>query len=145
VTSHPFCTVLHGVQRKSPALTASSIARELAPKIVGNQHLSPCRVDKRGHAAAHELPQRTASGAGVAGRICSISEVSGSTWTKRWSDVLDGLTSDERRVVIVAVADNVLEGWQPERADIEALVDVVRGKCTTREYIERVRRDSILP
>jgi Antitoxin VbhA len=79
------------------------------------------------------------------GRICAISELSGSTWTKRWSDVLDGLTSDERRVVIVAVADNVLEGWQPERADIEALVDVVRGKCTTREYIERVRRDSILP
>jgi hypothetical protein len=47
--------------------------------------------------------------------------------------------------VIVAVADNVLEGWQPERADIEALVDVVRGKCTTREYIERVRRDLIVP
>ena len=79
------------------------------------------------------------------GRICCISELSGSTWTKRWSDVLDGLTSDERRVVIIAVADNVLEGWQPERADIEALVDVVRGKCTTREYIERVRRDLIVP
>jgi hypothetical protein len=79
------------------------------------------------------------------GRLCSISELSGSTWTKRWPDVLDGLTSDERRVVIVAVADNILEGWQPRREDIEALVDVVRGKCTTREYIERVRRDSILP
>ena len=79
------------------------------------------------------------------GRICCISELSGSTWTKRWPDLFDGLTSDERRVVIVAVADNVLEGWQPERADIEALVDVVRGKCTTREYIERVRRDSHRP
>jgi hypothetical protein len=47
--------------------------------------------------------------------------------------------------VIVAVADNVLEGWEPERADIEALVDVVGGKCTTAEYIERVCRDSICP
>jgi Antitoxin VbhA len=47
--------------------------------------------------------------------------------------------------VIVAVADNVLEGWQPERGDIEALVDVVCGKCTTAEYIERVGRDSIRP
>jgi hypothetical protein len=71
--------------------------------------------------------------------------LSGSTWAKRWPDVLDGLTSDERRVVIVAVADNVLEGWQPGREDIEALVDVVRGKCTTGEYIERVRRNLIVP
>jgi hypothetical protein len=79
------------------------------------------------------------------GRICCISELSGSWWTKPWPDLFDGLTSDERRAVIVAVADNVLEGWQPERADIDALVDVVRGKCTTREYIERVRRDLIVP
>ena len=47
--------------------------------------------------------------------------------------------------MIVAVADNVLEGWQPERGDIEALVDVVCGKRTTAEYIERVGRDSIRP
>jgi len=64
---------------------------------------------------------------------------------QRWADLFEGLTSDERRAVIVAVADNVLEGWEPERADIEALVDVVRGKCTTAEYIEQVRRDSSCP
>jgi hypothetical protein len=44
-----------------------------------------------------------------------------------------------------AVADNVLEGWRPRRTDLEAIVDVVRGKCTTAEYIERVRRDLIRP
>ncbi len=43
-----------------------------------------------------------------------------------------------------ASADNVLEGWEPERADVDALVDVVRGRCTTSEYIERVRRDLIV-
>lgn len=78
-------------------------------------------------------------------RISDIDSFSESTWTQRWADLFDGLTSDERRAVIVAVADNVLEGWEPERADIEALVDVVRGKCTAAEYIERVRRDSIWP
>jgi Antitoxin VbhA len=145
VTSHPFYTVLHGVQRKSPAFTASSTARKLVPKIVKIQHLSPRRVDKRGPTAARQLLDAQPRARALRGRICCISELSGSTWTKRWPDLFDGLTSDERRVVIVAVADNVLEGWQPERADIEALVDVVRGRCTTREYIERVRRDLIVP
>jgi hypothetical protein len=79
------------------------------------------------------------------GRICCISDFSGSKWTERWPDFFDGVASDERRVVIIAVADNVLEGWQPEREDIEALFDVMRGKCTTREYIERVRRVLIVP
>jgi hypothetical protein len=31
------------------------------------------------------------------------------------------------------------------KGDIEAVVDVVCGKCTTEEYIERVRRDFICP
>lgn len=64
---------------------------------------------------------------------------------QRWPDLFDGLTVDERRVVINAVADNVLEGWQPGRADIEALIDVVRGKSTTRNYIKSVCRDLTVP
>jgi len=79
------------------------------------------------------------------GRICFIDELSGQSWTERWPDLLDGLTGIERRAVMNAVADNVLEGWRPRRTDIEALVDVVRGNCTTAEYIERVRRDLIRP
>jgi hypothetical protein len=70
-----------------------------------------------------------------------ISDSRGFIWAEEWRDILVGLTSEDRRAVINAVADNVLEGWRPNRADIEALVDVVRGKCTTAEYIERVRRD----
>jgi hypothetical protein len=92
-----------------------------------------------------ELPSAHCRERAPQGKICFINELSGPSWTERWPDLLDGLTGDERRAVIVAVADNVLEGWEPERADIEALVDVVRGKCTTAEYIERVRRDSICP
>ena len=67
VTSHPFYTVLHGVQRKSPALTASSTARELVPKIVKIQHLSPRRVDKRGHAAASSTTSTHSVGSGRCG------------------------------------------------------------------------------
>jgi len=70
-----------------------------------------------------------------------ISDSSSFAWNEQWPDILVGLTSEDRRAVINAVADNVLEGWRPHRVDIEALADVVRGRCTTEEYIERVRRD----
>ena len=63
----------------------------------------------------------------------------GSTWLHRWPDLFDGLTAEQRRIVITAVADNVLEGWRPSRADIQALVDVVCGNTTTEEYINTVR------
>jgi Antitoxin VbhA len=92
-----------------------------------------------------ELPSAHCRERAPQGRTCFINELSGPSWKERWPDLLDGLTGGERRAVIVAVADNDLEGWQPERADIEALVDVVRSKCTTAEYIERVRRDSSCP
>jgi hypothetical protein len=63
----------------------------------------------------------------------------GSTWMRRWADLLDGLTAEERRAVVAAIADNVLEGWRPSRADVQALVDVVCGKTSTEDYIRSVR------
>jgi len=62
-----------------------------------------------------------------------------STWLHRWPDLFDGLTAAQRRIVITTVADNVLEGWRPSRADIQALVDVVCGNTTTEDYINTVR------
>jgi len=62
-----------------------------------------------------------------------------STWLHRWPDLFDGLTAEQRRIVVTAVADNVLEGWRPSRADIQALVDVVCGNTTTEEYINSLR------
>ena len=62
----------------------------------------------------------------------------GSTWLYRWPDLFDGLTA-EQVTRAVAVADNVLEGWRPSRADIRALVDVVCGNTTTEDYINAVR------
>lgn len=63
----------------------------------------------------------------------------GSTWLHRWPDLFDGLSADQRRIVITAVADNVLEGWRPSRADIQAVIDVVCGNTTTEDYINAVR------
>ena len=51
-----------------------------------------------------------------------------STLRQRWPE----------RAVTTAVADNVLEGWQPTREDIQALVDVVTGKTSTEDYVRAV-------
>ena len=69
----------------------------------------------------------------------------GSTWLYRWPDLFDGLTAEQHRAVTNAVADNVLEGWRPSRADIQALIDVVRGNTTTEDYINAVRPGSAVP
>jgi Antitoxin VbhA len=67
-----------------------------------------------------------------------MSTGNGSTWRQRWPELLDGLSAEQRRAVITAVAENVLEGWQPTREHIQALVDVVTGKTSTEDYIRAV-------
>ena len=81
----------------------------------------------------------TAVGASWKSRIVAVRNPDGSTWLHRWPDLFDGLTAEQRRIVITAVADNVLEGWRPSRADIQALIDVVCGNTTTEDYINALR------
>lgn len=80
-----------------------------------------------------------AAGAHSKGKVVAMRHPDSSTWLHRWPDLFDGLTAEQRRIVITAVADNVLEGWRPSRADIQALVDVVCGNTTTEDYINTVR------
>jgi hypothetical protein len=80
-----------------------------------------------------------AAGAHSEGKVVAMRHPDSSTWLHRWPDLFDGLTAEQRRIVITAVADNVLDGWRPRRADIQALVDVVCGNRTTEEYIDTVR------
>lgn len=70
--------------------------------------------------------------------MAAMSIGEGSTWRQRWPELLDGLDDEQRRAVIAAVADNILEGWQPRREDIQALVDVVTGTTSTEDYIRGV-------
>jgi hypothetical protein len=124
-----------------PVSTASSIAPGIDPKYSESQHLSHARVDKEAMIQPLDYLSAPCWKRVPRCRMICISDSSGFAWTEQWPDILVGLTSEERRAVINAVADNVLEGWRPHRVDIEALADVVRGRCTTEEYIERVRRD----
>ena len=61
----------------------------------------------------------------------------------RWVDeAVEILAPADRLAVRTAVADNVLEGWQPTKVDIEMLVAVASGATTAEEYRAWVRRDS---
>jgi hypothetical protein len=50
------------------------------------------------------------------------------------SDTLAGLSAEQRRVVKMAVADNVLEGWDPTPADLGLLADYAVRKITAVQY-----------
>lgn len=64
--------------------------------------------------------------------------LAGTTWSNRWPELLEGLTAEQQRSVIGAVASNVLSGWEPSREDIQALVDVETGQMSTEEYLHAV-------
>ncbi len=49
-------------------------------------------------------------------------------------DTLQQLTADERRAVETAVADNVLEGWDPSLADISRLARLAAGEIAFEDY-----------
>lgn len=87
----------------------------------------------------HVGASKIAARARLKSKIVVMPNPDGSTWLHRWPDLLEGLTVEQRRAVITAVATNVLEGWRPSRADIQALVDVVCDRTTIEEYINAVR------
>lgn len=58
-----------------------------------------------------------------------------SQWTRRWPELFDGLTDLQVRGVVQAVDNNVLEGWEPQRQDIEFLTRDARGEFTDSEAI----------
>ena len=74
----------------------------------------------------------------LADSIVAMRADAGFAWIDGRSDLLDGLTAEERRAVVNAVADNVLEGWRPGRAEVQALVDVMCGRTSTADYIRSV-------
>lgn len=51
-----------------------------------------------------------------------------------WSEVLDALGPEQRRALVTAVADNVLEGWEPTTAEISLLAEYAAGKITAEQY-----------
>ncbi|MDH3026222.1 hypothetical protein M0655_23480 (plasmid) [Gordonia amicalis] len=58
-----------------------------------------------------------------------------SRWIKRWPELFAGLTDTQVRGVVQAIDNNVLEGWDPQREDIEFLTRAARGEFTDAEAI----------
>lgn len=59
-------------------------------------------------------------------------------WQRRWPDLFAGLSDEHKRIVNNAIANNVLEGWEPTRGQVEGLVNVVRGELGAEEHIANV-------
>lgn len=51
-----------------------------------------------------------------------------------WSEVVDGLSAEQRRALVTSVADNVLEGWQPTAVEVQLLADYAAGRITAEQY-----------
>lgn len=58
-----------------------------------------------------------------------------SRWITRWPELFAGLTDTQVRGVVQAIDNNVLEGWDPQRDDIEFLTRNARGEFTEDEAI----------
>ncbi|WP_044508634.1 hypothetical protein [Gordonia sp. KTR9] len=58
-----------------------------------------------------------------------------SRWITRWPELFDGLTDTQIRGVVQAIDNNVLDGWCPQREDIEFLTRDARGEFTDSEAI----------
>lgn len=58
-----------------------------------------------------------------------------SRWTSCWPELFAGLTDTQVRGVVQAIENNVLEGWDPQRADVDLLTRSARGELTDAEVI----------
>ncbi|GAB3264529.1 antitoxin VbhA family protein [Arthrobacter pigmenti] len=56
----------------------------------------------------------------------------------RWPELFAGLTPDDRRYVLNALASIWYEGWKPNREDVGNLTDYARGSIDRAEYSRRV-------
>lgn len=61
--------------------------------------------------------------------------MSESQWTRRWPELFAGLSDTQVRGIVTAIDNNVLEGWDPHREDIEFLTRSARGEFTEDEEI----------
>ena len=58
-----------------------------------------------------------------------------SQWIARWPELFSGLTDLQVRGVVQAIDNNVLDGWNPQRDDIEFLTRSARGEVTENEEV----------
>lgn len=58
-------------------------------------------------------------------------------YAQRWPELFESLDDDQKQRVSDALANNQLEGWEPQRDDVADLADREAGRIDTAEYIRR--------
>ena len=58
-------------------------------------------------------------------------------YARRWPEVFEPLDDEQKQRVSDALANNRLEGWEPDRDDVADLADRELGRIDTAEYIRR--------
>ncbi|ADG76874.1 Antitoxin VbhA domain-containing protein OS=Tsukamurella paurometabola (strain ATCC 8368 / DSM/ CCUG 35730 / CIP 100753 / JCM 10117 / KCTC 9821 / NBRC 16120 / NCIMB 702349 / NCTC 13040) OX=521096 GN=Tpau_0220 PE=4 SV=1 [Tsukamurella paurometabola] len=71
--------------------------------------------------------------------VTTTTDVEVPAWFAHCADLVDGLTTDQRDRVIRTVHSSYLEGMDPERDNVEALVRLVRGERTTNQAIDEIK------
>ncbi|HZX04103.1 hypothetical protein [Kribbella sp.] len=58
-------------------------------------------------------------------------------YAQRWPELFESLDDDQKQRVSDALANNQLEGWEPQRDDVADLAAREAGRIDTAEYIRR--------
>lgn len=56
---------------------------------------------------------------------------------QRWPELFAGLEPAQRNAVVQSLASSWHEGWEPNRPDVENLVNFVKGVIDRSEYLRR--------
>ncbi|MGJ0121718.1 hypothetical protein ACQ7HM_21155 [Williamsia sp. MIQD14] len=60
-------------------------------------------------------------------------------WPSRYPELFADLTDAQARSVHNAIANGVLEGWEPTRADVAEQCDAAAGRIGIEEIVSRAR------
>ncbi|GAA2839260.1 antitoxin VbhA family protein [Kribbella solani] len=58
-------------------------------------------------------------------------------YVQRWPELFEPLDDAQKQRVSDALANNRLEGWEPQRDDVADLVDCELGRIDVAEYVRR--------
>ncbi|MGP4992034.1 antitoxin VbhA family protein [Glutamicibacter ardleyensis] len=56
---------------------------------------------------------------------------------QRWPELFAGLEPGQRNAVVQSLASSWHEGWEPNRPDVENLVNFVKGVIDRKEFLLR--------
>jgi hypothetical protein len=58
-------------------------------------------------------------------------------YARRWPELFEPLDDEQKQRISDALANNRLEGWEPDRDDVADLIDRELGRIDAAEYVRR--------